>query len=215
MKHVDPDGKLTIVVQGTGARGAADFLPGGRFFEHIVSTVPDRAYASFQWSGGDSHQDRIHAARELANRIRAYPFSPGEKLNLIVGHSHGGNVDILAVNMGIGHRVENLVTLGAPSRPGYHLEDKSSVGRFVNVFNSFDNVQVLGGGDYESPLESGPAGRTQPLALNINWNVDFGPIRSHFELHSPAAWNFTLPHLNVDESQRDMHPTELIWMEGN
>ena len=214
MKHVDPDGRLTIVTHGTGARGAADFLPGGRFFEHIVSTVPDRAYASFQWSGKDSHEARVHAARALAAFINSYHFAPGEKLNLIAGHSHGGNVDILAVNAGLARRVENLVTLGAPSRVGYHLQDASGVGRFVNVFNSNDHVQVMGGGDYESPLEHGAAGRTQPYALNINWNLDFGPIRSHLELHSPAAWNFALPHLNTEESQRRMNPTDLIWEEG-
>src|SRR5262249_44013503 len=40
MKHVDPDGRLTILVPGTFDRGDTDFLPGGRFFNYVMHTVP-------------------------------------------------------------------------------------------------------------------------------------------------------------------------------
>ncbi len=210
MKHIDPDGLLTVLVHGTDARGSADFRQGGRFYEHVVSTVPDRAYASFQWSGADNHHARVKAANDLAGFIKAYNFSPGEKLN-IIGHSHGGNVAILAVNVGLGRTVSNLVTLGAPSRPGYHLQDPSAVANFVNVLNSFDGVQIRGGGNYESPAEFGPAARTQPNALNINWNVDSGPVGSHGGLHSPGAWDFTLPHLQLDATQRADRRQDVVW----
>ena len=210
MKHVDPDGLLTIVMHGTGSKGNADFQPGGRFFEHVVSTLPDRTYVSYQWSGKDNHAARMAAARDLAKLINAYAFAPGEKLNL-VAHSHGSNVGMVAINMNLGRVVTNLVTLGAPSRPGYHIENPASVVRFVNVYNHYDNLQVLGGGDYSARLESGPAGRTQPFATNIDWDIDFGPIESHFELHSPAAWDFLLPHLLIDGSLRNLNPVEAIW----
>lgn len=212
MKHVDPDGKLTIVVHGTGARGSKDFMPGGTFFEYVVKTVPDRAYASFQWSGANNHQARIAAAHSLAAYIRAYKFAPGEPLN-IIGHSHGGNSGITAVNLDLGHKVTNLVTMGTPSRPGYHLLDPSAVGRFVNVFNSHDGVQSRGGGDYSAPFEIGPAARTQPFALNINWNLDQGVLGSHSALHTPAVWDFTLPHLELTPTERAFTPQRFVWQQ--
>jgi RHS repeat-associated protein len=196
LKHVDPDGLLTIVVHGTWANGKSDFLPGGRFYEHVVSTAPDRAFASFQWSGGDSHAARIQAAKDLAAFVKGYKFAEGEPLN-IIAHSHGGNVAIMAINLGLGHDVDNFVTLGTPSRTGYRLARPGDVANWVNLFNSHDGIQKRGGGDQESPLEFGAAARTHPFALNINWNMDFGPIESHEMLHSPPAWDFVLPHLQI------------------
>jgi hypothetical protein len=116
----------------------------------------------------------------------------------IVAHSHGGNVALAAINMGLGKTVDNLVTLGTPSRPGYRLLEPSTVRSWTNVFNSFDQVQTHGGGDYNSSLESGGAARTQPGAVNINWNIDLGPFGSHRGLTSSEAWRFTAPHLRVE-----------------
>lgn len=196
LKHVDPDGLLTIVVHGTWANGKGDFLPGGRFYEHVVSTAPDRAFASFQWSGANNHAARMTAAGNLAAFVNGYKFAPGEPLN-IIAHSHGGNVAIMAINRGLNHEVDNLVTLGTPSRAAYRLIRPGDVANWVNLFNSHDGVQSRGGGDQESPFEVGPAARTHPYALNINWNLDFGPLRSHEELHSPPAWDFVRPHLRL------------------
>ncbi len=211
MKHIDPDGNLTIVLHGTGARGNGDFLPGGTFFQRVVQTVPDRSYVSFQWSGANNHAARLSAARSLAAHIRSYPFSQGEPLN-IIGHSHGGNVAILGVNLGLGRPVSNLVTLGAPSRAGYHVLEPSSVQRFVNVFNSHDQVQKHGGGDYSAAFEVGPAAQTQPFALNLNWNVDNGALGSHSSLHTPSVWNFVVPHLKKDTESQPCS-AEIVWNE--
>jgi RHS repeat-associated protein len=195
LKHVDPDGNLTIVVHGTFARGSADFLPGGAFFQNVARTVHDRTVASFQWSGKNSHEARVGAAKALAAFIRDYQFAPGEQLN-IVGHSHAGNVAIAAINMGLGRPVDNLITLGTPSRSGYRLLEPSRVSNWINVYDSFDKVQTHGGGNYVSSFQTGPAARTEPGALNLNWNIDFGPLDSHSALYSPAAWQFTAPHLH-------------------
>ncbi len=198
MKHVDPDGLLTIVVPGTQFRKPnLDFTPGGAFFQHVSRTVGDRTMATFSWSGGDNHSARISAAGALANFIRHYKFAPGEQLN-IIAHSHGGNVAIAAINMGVGHKVDNLVTLGTPSVPSYRLNGNAGVGTWVNVFNPNDKVQNHGGGDESSRLQSGPAARTHPWALNIGWDVDLGDFNSHEALHSPAAWDYTLPHLTLN-----------------
>ena len=129
--------------------------------------------------------------------VNAYKFAPGEQLN-VIGFSHGGNVAILSPNLDLNRVIDNLVTLGTPSRPGYRLLDPNSVGRFINVFNSHDQVQTHGGGDFQTSFESGAAARTQPFALNLNWNLDFGPKESHSQLHSPEAWDFVLPHLDLN-----------------
>lgn len=198
LKHVDPDGKLTILVHGTFARGSADFRPGGVFFQAVAQSVRDRAVTSLQWSGGDNHQARLEGAKALVQYIKDYKFAPGEKLN-IVAHSHGGNLAIAAINLGLGRAVDNLVTLGTPSRDGYRLGEPSDVKNWVNVFNSYDQVQVRGGGDFTSPFEFGSAARTHPFAHNVDWDVDFGPFGSHEALHSPSAWDFVLPRLELEK----------------
>ena len=196
LKHVDPDGNLTILVHGTFAKGRADFLPGGSFFQNVARTVHDRTVASFQWSGKNNHQARVGAAKALAAFVRGYQFAPGEQLN-IVAHSHGGNVALAAINMSLGKPVDNLVTLGTPSRSGYRLLEPSRVSHWTNVYNSFDKIQTHGGGNYLSSFQTGPAARTEPGALNLNWDVNLGAFESHRALHSDAAWQFTAPHLHL------------------
>ena len=131
MKHVDPDGRLTILVHGTWASSNPTFQPGGKFFLNVKGMVHDRTMASLKWSGGNTTWDRRAGAEALASYIRSYKFAPGEQLNL-VAHSHGGNLSIQAINMGLGRKVDNLMLLGTPSRPGYKLESADSVGNFVN-----------------------------------------------------------------------------------
>src|SRR5207249_292106 len=111
---------------------------------------------------------RAAAARKLADFVKHYKFSPGEPLNL-VGHSHGGNVDIQAINIGLNHKVDNLITLGTPSLGGYRLDSPGSVRNFIAVSSTHDAVQVLGGRSGFVPLlgETGPAGREQPGAINV------------------------------------------------
>ncbi len=198
MKHVDPDGNLTIVMQGTSFSGAlnSDFFPGGRFFNAVGRSMNDRTVVGFRWSGGDNHASRVRAAQSLANFIRHYSFAPGETLNL-VGHSHAGNVDIMAINMGLGRPVDNLVTLGTPSTNSYRLHDPNAVRNWVHLFNSFDQVQNHGGGHDEASIQAGPAARTHPFALNLRWDIDAGPAGSHAILHTPAAWQQVRPHLDV------------------
>jgi RHS repeat-associated protein len=199
VKHIDPDGRLTIVVHGTWASGSQTFQPGGRFFDRVAGTVHDRAVASFSWSGGNSSLDRREAARSLASFIRSYRFAPGEQLN-VVAHSHGGNVAIAAINLGFGRTVDNLVTLGTPVRPEYRLADSKSVANFVAVSNARDPVQANGGNSLTLPVigEVGAAGRVQLGATNIYWGDEVAPWDTHAALHEDAsAWTVALDHMNL------------------
>jgi RHS repeat-associated protein len=188
MKHVDPDGLLTIVVHGTFAHGSATFMPGGHFFQHVARTFGDRT-VSFQWSGGDTTEARSKAAADLANYVRNYKFAPGEQLN-IVAHSHGGNVVIQAINAVLGHRVDNLVTLGTPANIGYRLNE--TVKNFLAVSGSHDLIQVLGGRNFRVPFlgEFGLAGRQQPGVVNMFVSEPDGLLEAHGNLHeSEFVWN--------------------------
>ncbi len=210
----DPNGNLTIIIHGTFADAERkpknkavvtsqekdDFMPGGPFFETVASTINDTPVVSFQWSGKDNHASRLIAAHDLAARINSYQFSKNERLNLIF-HSHGGNVALLAINHGLHRPVDLMVTLGTPSRNGYRLHEPSRIKEWFGLFNSFDHVQVIGGGDYEDPLEGGAAARTHPYAKNINWNVDFGPVGSHTALHSAEAWEFLFPRFKIQRGE--------------
>ncbi len=200
LKHIDPDGLLTILVHGTQfGKRTPDFTPAGRFFNYVARSIGDRTTVSYNWSGADNHAARVDAAKGLADFVRSYKFAPGEGLNIIAG-SHGGNVSIAAINMGLGHKVDNLVTLGTPSTPSYRLNGTAGVSNWVNVFNVFDKVQTHGGGADDSPLQSGPAARTQPLATNVELDEDLGPLDSHAWLHTPEAWDEILPYLKTIQS---------------
>ncbi|HYX47999.1 MAG TPA: RHS repeat-associated core domain-containing protein, partial [Sphingomicrobium sp.] len=204
MKHIDPDGLLTILVHGTQLGGrTTDFTPPGAFFNHVATSIGDRTTVSYNWSGGDTHAARVDAAKGLAEFIRAYKFAPGEGLD-IIAHSHGGNVAIAAINMGLRHKVDNLVTLGTPSTPSYRLDGTAGVSNWVNVFNVFDKVQTHGGGaDGDRYLQYGPAARIQPLATNVELDEDFGDVNSHSWLHSSEAWDRVFPYLNTIQAFGD------------
>ena len=202
LKHVDPDGRLTILVHGTWADGNPHFQPGGQFFSRVAGSTHDRAVASFGWSGNDTTGARASAAQSLASFVRHYKFAPGETLN-IIAHSHGGNVAIAAANIGLGRQVDNLVTLGTPVRPDYQLKNGGSVANFIALSDIKDPVQTVGGGQFNSPLfgEWGPADRWRVGATNLlgDFGGDF-PSRKHSELYkSEDAWDLVLSHLHLPE----------------
>jgi carboxylesterase len=104
----------------------------------------------FRWSGNNTHQARTTAGTDLARAIEA----AGENRKIhIVGHSHGGNVSLAAVNHLPPGRVENLVLLanphmavlekhGEPPQWLYWGRAAESVARIWNLYSPQDRVQV-------------------------------------------------------------------------
>lgn len=148
----------------------------------------------FKWSGGNYASSRTLAAHELIARIKGnrYKYSPSETIT-IVGHSHGGNVGIEAINIMVnmpefdGVKI-NLITINTPVRDDYQLSDKArSRGHHINVYDTSDPIQIIGGNsnlNYDrfngihGPSigdiiigEMGPAGRTYPKPT-VNIPVD-------------------------------------------
>ena len=140
----------------------------------------------------------------MAHFVQHYKFAPGEQLNM-VDHSHSGNVSLEAISIGLGRRVDNLITLGTPARADYTLSDPSAVAHFVAVSNNADPVQILGGNLFNSPLfgEWGPAGRQQPGASNIMVDTAFFPDPDlHSEFHeSSVLWNWISVFIDTQDSR--------------
>ncbi|MCC5926968.1 MAG: hypothetical protein JJU41_10460 [Bacteroidetes bacterium] len=192
---IDPDGRDIWFVHGTLSSDITWTQIGLEAWEQYLND--DRA-DNFNWSGANTHQARVEAAEDLVDAIlEALKENPEMEIN-IVAHSHGGNVGILAANM-LSERtngelsVDNLITIGTPSRDEYRAGD-GVVGNHVNIFSNNDAVQVLGGYDTYRISSSAtglmfiglPAGRIQPGARNVNATQPAGrnPIRSHSQMHN-------------------------------
>jgi len=61
---------------------------------------------------------------------------------LIIGHSHGGNIAIEAVNLLTDRRppipVETFITIGTPVRTDYQLSSDENVGQHLSMNNTYD-----------------------------------------------------------------------------
>jgi hypothetical protein len=110
----------------------------------------------FEWPEGtngfkNNQKDREIAAGELAKYVLKN-HNEGEDITLI-GHSHGGNVAIQAIDMirsGLGEGDNaniNLITLATPAYNGQsdpENPENTSVDAHLHFFSSNDDIQVKG-----------------------------------------------------------------------
>jgi RHS repeat-associated protein len=208
---IDPDGRDIIPVHGTwsntntwgnlsGIRKASSNLFGD-----------NNLGVSFPWSGANYAQLRTKAAIQLVDHVRTQMQS--EDFNgeiTLVGHSHGGNVSIEALNM-MAEMEEfdnvqlNLLTINTPVREDYQLSEKAT-GRVshTNVYDSKDPVQSNGGNssvvlpdlprtpnfmdaNTKGTGEYGSAGRTFKGARNIEVDNPQGFING-WNLNGGIQW---------------------------
>tara|TARA_R110001632_G_scaffold68859_1_gene161491 strand:+ start:1470 stop:2900 length:1431 start_codon:yes stop_codon:yes gene_type:complete len=114
---------LIITVHGTNAKHAkwtydgklVDFLT-----EETLKTEETFKYqiARFCWSGGNSHSKRLNAGKELADYIRNLSKEYTHMQFNLIGHSHGGNVIMYAINKlretNDENKIKKVVTLATP-----------------------------------------------------------------------------------------------------
>ena len=176
---VDPDGRVVIPVHGTWSspktwknlKSLADACK--------ILFKDGKMGNLFMWESGNSSMQRILGATKLIGEVRKeLSGKPQSEPITIVGHSHGGNVGILAINIMVGmdefkDRQINLLTINTPVRDDYQLSDKAQTRvHHINVYDPKDPVQISGG---KTPLlgeipiigEVGPAKRTFKNAKNI------------------------------------------------
>lgn len=155
----------------------------------------------FRWSGKNTHQGRLDAGEALARAIGKE--DAGRKVHLI-GHSHGGNVALAAVNHLGANRVESVVVLANPNIDLTGLRGTSEwlywgnaielVPRIWNLYSPEDFVQsrlaqrfhgipkavastIVVQRDY-----AGPGGK-QVESAAIHWKR---PFAAHRSMHSEA-----------------------------
>jgi len=211
--YIDPTGKQAYFTHGTWSNPKT-FKNRNELNSAINETFGNKTFRyDFTWNGHNYSPDRLMAAINLVAFI-IKTNKPGEPITL-VGHSHGGNVDILAVNMLVElpqfkDREINLLTINTPVRDDYQLS-KNALKRVnhINVYDDGDWVQVEGGNTFFTPSptdkktgktylpgqvkltgEHGNAGRTFKNARNIR-NSNYNGLILGGEMHDS--------HNQVDE----------------
>ncbi len=196
IQAIDLDGLEAFYVHGTWSDPTTfpktSVTTASQIFGNTTSNT------SFQWTGNNADPARQKAAQQLAEHIKKYR-DPNQPLT-IVGHSHGGNIAVMAANIlnqdkNTNNHVANILTVNTPVRE-YQLDNNSPTKHF-NVFTNDDNVQSNGGNSINipdganvipmptgAPLivptfggstkyvsgEFGNAGRTFPNATNIKYD---------------------------------------------
>ncbi|WP_161797175.1 RHS repeat-associated core domain-containing protein [Paenibacillus terrae] len=172
--YVDPSGHKVWLVHGTFAypntwNNSKNYIEKELFHEPIDTP---------RWSGKNNNGARVKGAEIVANEIYNYHKAHPKEPIRIMGHSHGGNVSIMATNILAkrGVHVDTLITIATPVR-GYKL--KTDVGQHINVYNDYDLVQKELGG---SIWTLGQAMRTFSGAENVKVKLS-----SYFSTHRIEA----------------------------
>ena len=210
---VDPWGLAIWLVHGT-FNGTADNDPWvstefwtAEIQNYVSETFNNEPLYAEAWSGSNNKNAREKGAEELRDMIMTYINENGgledfdEPIRL-VGHSHGGNVAILAANLLAekGITVETLITIATPVRNDYQL-DEGAVNQHINVYNTGDFVQARLGGKIQN---IGKAGRTYSSAINVEvpklpnrlWIVNRGIANHGFMHNNVSVWeNYIVPKL--------------------
>jgi RHS repeat-associated protein len=182
----DPNGKIVYLAHGTFSDPETwqDENEVKRDeFKNYVEGLFGEEVVMFGWSGENNDAARQTAATGLYNEIVKWHNENGDKDEPVrlVGHSHGGNVAILAANLLAENnqdiKIKNLITIATPVRE-YQL--RASVEQHIQVYNRTDLVQFFGGSDGFRPRT---AGRIFENATNIRVPGTWNPIGSHSSMH--------------------------------
>ncbi|MDO4763642.1 MAG: DUF2974 domain-containing protein, partial [Flavobacteriaceae bacterium] len=204
--YVDPNGKQNYFTHGTwsdpdtfkdkqGLRNATYRAFGNKEGENLIT-----------WNGYNIASDRKLAAKKVVREILRTMSSDINEPITLVGHSHGGNVNIEALNMMVEMpefkgRQLNLMTINTPVRDDYQLSEKAQARiNHINVYDVGDEVQKNGGNsikisDGKSFLtgEFGVAGQIFKNAINIETD-NKKPIWNQHKSHNRVyEWIHKLP----------------------
>jgi len=101
----------------------------------------------------------------------------------IIAHSHGGNLVIHAMSLGL--KVDTLILLGTPVRNEF-IPPQQNTGRLFNIYHRNDGIQALG-------ASSNPRGDGRILP-EADENIEVSPFCMsegadvHSELHTADLW---------------------------
>jgi len=187
----------TLVVIVPGAFGNADFWPvavaGKATFgsELRRAAGPGTEVYPFLWASALNHQTRLAAARNLADLIDRKGLAFDRVA--IVGHSHGGNVALLAAGL-CKRRIDLLVCLSTP-HPHLRLHDADRGDLELPIYCSAEALANVGAvvalcpdtdavpdrwADFFKGLDE-----NQGIALTTGWRERFG----HPRLRTDGMWD--------------------------
>lgn len=182
---------LYILIHGTWSPEATWPMPGGDFFDELTkSTAKSNAtIIPYNWSGKLSDASRLQAARGLALIIQSYPVNTPIYL---IGHSHGGNVALLASQI-LGkdrynkHAIHTLYTLGTPINMEKYFPDMDVITNVYNFYSRADMVQSVFG-------TFGREFTNHRRIANLRITIE-GKEPGHSDLHHPviARWIPSIP----------------------
>jgi hypothetical protein len=95
------------------------FADGSEFRNRLCAGLSKRGLSArispFLWSGANSVRERDKAAQELAEHIRAKQFDHPGSIQVVIAHSHGGNVALRALDQpGVTGDEIFITTIAAP-----------------------------------------------------------------------------------------------------
>lgn len=176
---VELEGLETYLVHGTIFDRDDDYTPSNYFSSLYRDFGKERTgindYYTPDWGGAYSAEARKQGGRELAdliistnkNQYKNPPFAESGKAPILVlGHSHGGNVSIDAVNKVVEHYLDeldkgniseipriDLILINTPTREHLLGDSKHSLSKEARQYVNF--IQVDSKGDVVSGSDSG------------------------------------------------------------
>src|SRR5262245_40991386 len=95
------------------------FADGSEFRNRLATALSKRGLSAqispFLWSGANSVRERDKAARELLEHIRAKQSEYPSSTQVVIAHSHGGNVALRALNqLGVTPNKIFIATIATP-----------------------------------------------------------------------------------------------------
>ena len=136
-----PENHYVLIVHGTfNPPGAPTdppkwYQPGGEFARALAQALkaidpawgeavwrvpPGQPAAFFAWSGANTHAARVAAAAQLSQKIRDIVYYDRQARIHLIGHSHGGNVILKALELDRGVSVDHLGRLVFLGTPFFH-----------------------------------------------------------------------------------------------
>jgi hypothetical protein len=169
--------EIFIIVPGTWSAQSTWHLPGGTFFESLKESAAKigAEVVTFPWSGENSHNARIKAAKKLAHVIEQY-----DRVHLVT-HSHGSNVGILASQLlaqcNTGKKITFFYALATPVLQDEYVPQMDVINYFFNFFSLADKVQTAFG-VFQRTFQ--PHDRI----INLRVTID-GHAPTHSSIHDP------------------------------
>lgn len=167
--------RVAILIHGTWGLNSAWHQPGDLFYETLKASLAQAQIklVNFNWSGKLCYAKRAAAGLNLANLILSYPVNTSF---IIISHSHGGNIGIIASHqLTKKNQIEAFYSLGLPVDLTNYRPNMQVIQNFYHIF-SFGDIHQTSLGMHERVFFD------QPKVYNINIEIN-NTKPQHEDLH--------------------------------